>query len=124
MVVMMKRKTLAISMVLVVLVASLSLTLIYAHDNPANLTPILSINTGNTSIGSNVTIKGNITSIIMLFIGFNDQVVTINDGSGNLEFFWTRTKLDIGWSIIVKGTVSQTDVLYPVSSVEPVILFP
>ena len=120
----MSRKTLATLTMLVVIVASLSLALIYVHDNPAGLIPISSINTGVTPIGSNVTLKGEIINIIIFFIGPNDQSVLLSDGSGNITFFWTKTRLEVGWTVIVKGTVHQNDSIRPISSVEPVLLFP
>jgi hypothetical protein len=118
-----RRKALATLVVLVVILASLSLALIYVHDNPVGLTPISSINTEVTPIGSNVTIKGEITSIIFLMMGPNDQVVSISDGSGSVEFFWTKTRLDVGWIILVRGTVYWNYSIHPVSSVDQVLLF-
>jgi hypothetical protein len=44
-------KALATMLALVVVVASVTLALIYVHDSPAGITPISSINRGNTPIG-------------------------------------------------------------------------
>ena len=119
-----RNKALAILIISTTLVASLSLALIYTHDNPVGLTPISSINSGTTPIGSNVTIKGEIASIVVLHIGLNFQFVSISDGTGNLTIFWTEMKLDIGWNIIIQGTVHRNNSLKPVSNVELVLLFP
>jgi hypothetical protein len=71
-----------------------------------------------------VTLKARIAYIVIFFIGINDQSVTISDGSGFIEFFWTKTRLQINWTILVSGTVHTNYSLYPVSSVEVVLLFP
>jgi hypothetical protein len=83
-----------------------------------------SINSGITPIGSNVTVKGTINSILLFFMGPHDQSVQISDGSGNLTFYWTRTRLAVGWIILVCGTVGRNNNLHPVSSIERVLLFP
>ncbi|MHA1863872.1 MAG: hypothetical protein ACTSWA_08890 [Candidatus Thorarchaeota archaeon] len=119
-----RRKAQATILMSIVIVVSFSLALIFAHDNPAELTPISSINAGITPLGSNVTIKGNITSIMMYHVGLNDQVVSLSDGSGSLRFYWSKTHLEVGWIVIVKGTVHRNNSLRPVSSVELVLLFP
>ena len=115
---------LALLTVSIILVASFSFVLTYIHDNPIELTPISTINSGITPIGSNVTIKGEITEIVVLAIAPNFQSVSVSDGTGSLTFFWTRTILDVGWTVIVRGTVNRTDSLSPISSVESVLLFP
>ncbi len=117
-----RRKVLAIILMSIVIIVPLSL--IYAHDNPAELTSISSINAGSTPIGSNVTIKGTITSIIISGMDLNNQYVSLSDGSGSLGFSWSKTHLEVGWIVIVKGTVHRNNSLRPVSSVELVLLFP
>ena len=118
------RKALATLLVLVAIMAPLSLILIYVHDNPAGMTPISSINTGVTPIGSNVTLKGRILEICVLLMGPNDQTVRLSDGSGSVRFFWTDTRLQVNWTILVRGTVDTNETLRPVSNVELVLLFP
>ena len=119
-----QRKVLATILISIVILVSFSLALIYTHDNPAELIPISSINAGITPLGSNVTIKGNITSIMMLWVGLNDLFVSLSDGSGSLRFYWSKAHLEVGWIILVKGTVYCNNSLRPVSSVERVLLFP
>ena len=114
---------LALLTVSIILVASFSFVLTYIHDNPIGLTQISSINSGATPIGSNVTIKGQITHIMVLWMFPNDQLISLTDGTGNLTFDWTRSTLDVGWNIIVQGTVHHNTRLYPVSNVELVLLF-
>lgn len=99
------------------------LLFVYVHDNPAGLVHISAINSGRVPIGANVTVKGEIVDILMLFMGTNDQYVKLSDGTGNLTFYWTRTRLDIGWVIIMSGTVYRTHNLRWVTSVERVALF-
>ena len=121
-VIMERRKALAILLMVVVIAVPLSLGLIYIHDNPGDVTPIYSINSGITNIGANVTVKGNITGITVYMDPYGLDV-WISDGTGILEFFWTQTRLDVGWTVIVKGTVSNNYTLLPTSSVELVLLF-
>jgi len=118
------RKILAILLILMLITFPLSIGLIYIHDNPANVTPISSINSGMTQIGTNVTVKGNITSGYGYLMGTYIQVATLTDESGNLTFSWADSLLEIGWIVIVKGTVYTNYSLHPTSSVELVILFP
>ena len=118
------RKALATLLVLVAIMAPLSLILIYVHDNPAGMTPISSINTGITPISSNVTLKGVISEIAVILNGPNMQYVRVSDGSGSIEFFWHETRLQVNWTILVRGTVDTNETLRPVSNVELVLLFP
>jgi DNA/RNA endonuclease YhcR with UshA esterase domain len=80
------------------------------------------INQGTVSAGTNVTVKGNIIQIRYYYLGSNDQLVTISDGTGDLTFIWENTFLDIGWTIIVKGRVNSNISIYAYS-VEKVWLF-
>ncbi len=118
------RRVLATLLVLIAIVTPVTLALIYVHDSPAGMTPISSINTGVTSIGSNVTLKGKIIQISMFYVGLNDQFVNLSDGSGSIVFFWTETRLQVNWTVLVRGTVDTNEALHPVSDVELVLLFP
>jgi DNA/RNA endonuclease YhcR with UshA esterase domain len=119
-----RRKAVATLLVLIAIATPLSLAFTYLHDNPAGMTPISSINAGITPIGTNVTLKGEIKEIVFLLMGLNDQSVRMSDGSGNISFFWTETRLQVNWIILVKGTIYANHSLHPVSSVEIVSLFP
>ncbi len=105
------------------MVISLSIISIYIHDNPERLTSIDNINQGLIPVGTNVTVKGVIIEIRYYFLGSNDQIVTITNGECNLTFFWLDSPLDLGWKIIVSGTVDSTTSLRSVSIVERVLLF-
>lgn len=109
---------LALLTVSVILVASLGFVFAYVHDNPIGLTPISSINSEIIPLGSNVTVKGEITQIVVLAVAPNFQDVLVSDGTGSLRFFWTRTILDVGWNVIVQGTVDHNTSLRPVTNVE------
>jgi len=119
-----RKKTLATLLALIVIDASITLVLIYVHDNPAGITPISSINTGNTPIGYNVTLKGEIIDFLATPLILSGQNVLMSDGSGNISFFSTETQLQINWTVIVKGTVHTNDSLLLVSGVNLVLLFP
>ena len=114
----------AISSILLIslLAISISIISVYTHDNPEKTTPMDDINQGIVSAGTNVTVKGNITQIRYYYLGSNDQLVTISDGTGNLTFIWENTFLDIGGTIIVKGRVNSNISIYAYS-VEKVWLF-
>ncbi|RDE11811.1 MAG: hypothetical protein C4K48_11000 [Candidatus Thorarchaeota archaeon] len=119
-----RKRALATLLVLIAIMAPLSLTLMYVHDNPTGITPISSINTGITPIGSDVTVKGVILEIVVILNGRNMQNVRMSDGSGSIELYWTETRLHVNWTIIVRGTAYSNLSLDPVSSVELVLLFP
>jgi hypothetical protein len=119
-----RNKVLATLLTLIVVAASVTLAAIYVHDNPAGITPISSINTGNTPIGSNVTLKGRIIDFLATPLILSGQNVLMSDGSGNISFISTETQLQINWTIIVGGTILARNLLYLVSDVELVLLFP
>lgn len=119
-----RNKVLATLLVLIVIAASITLAMICVHDNPAGITPISSINTGNTPIGSNVTVKGEMVDFLATPLILSGQNVLMSDGSGNISFFSTENQLQINWAIIVKGTVHTNDSLRLVSGVALVLLFP
>ena len=121
---MMRNKALAMLLALIVIAASITLVLTYVHDNPAGITPISSINTGNTPTGSNVTLKGRIIEFLATPLILSGQNVLMSDGSGNISFFSTGALLQINWTILVRGTVHTNYSLYPVSGVEIVLMFP
>ena len=109
-----------------VIVVSTLIGAIYIHDCPSNTTAIADITSGLIPNDTEVIVKGEISSILVLAMGPNDQIVTITDGEGNLTFYWTQFRLDVGWVITVKGyvksSISRYD-LYNVSYVERVWMF-
>lgn len=120
----MKRsKVVVLLLAFMAIIAPITLTLIYTHDNLSGAIPISSIKSALTPIGTNVTLKGKIIDILVLSLSANDQVVSISDGSGFIGFFWTKTLLQINWTILVGGTVDTNHTLRPVSEVELVLLF-
>jgi hypothetical protein len=118
-----KRKVYSYSISLIILIIPLSLGLIYAHDNPTGITSLEIINSGAARVGTNVTAKGTITEILLLAMGPYDQLVHLSSPDGNITFFWTQPRLEVGWSVIVRGTVYQWYEIHPVFSVQRVILF-
>jgi hypothetical protein len=118
-----KRKVYSYSIGLIILIIPLSLGLIYAHDNPTSITSLESINSGAARVGTNVTVKGTITEILLLFMGPYDQLVHLSSPDGNITFFWTQFRLEVGSSVIVRGTVYEGNEIHPVFSVQRVILF-
>ncbi|MFW9911147.1 MAG: OB-fold nucleic acid binding domain-containing protein [Candidatus Thorarchaeota archaeon] len=117
-----RRKELAAMVVVITITATLSLTFIYFHDYPYGATPMSAM--GTTPIGTNVTVRGEITDILSLHMGLNDQFVTVSDGSDHVKFYWHQTRLEVGWIVVVRGTVSGYLHLHPVESVDRVWLFP
>jgi hypothetical protein len=101
-----RRKALAVVVVVITIAA-----LIYLHDYPFGITPMSAM--GTTPIGTNVTVRGEITDILNLFVGLNDQFVTVSDGSDYVKFYWHRTRLEVGWIVIVRGTVRGYLSLHP-----------
>ncbi|MHA2003004.1 MAG: hypothetical protein ACW975_11205 [Candidatus Thorarchaeota archaeon] len=114
-----RRKTLTVVVVVGVIILT---AFIYLHDYPFGVTPMSDM--GTTPIGTNVTVRGEITNILNLFAGLNDQFVTVSEGSDYVKFYWHRTRLEVGWIVIVRGTVRGYLSLHPVASVERVWLFP
>ena len=51
-----------------IIVAPSLFGLIYLHDNPIGITSIADINSGQALVGVNVTVKGNITEIFLLYV--------------------------------------------------------
>jgi len=119
-----RRKALATLIVLVAIIASMSVAFIYVHDNPVRVTPISSINAGITPVGTNVTLKGEFKEELASPLMGICQHILMSDGSGNISFYCYETRLQIGWTLIVRGTVQTNKTLYLVSSVEQVLLFP
>ena len=113
-----------LSVLLVMLMVEVSLACVYIHDNPVGLTRIDDINAGNIPVGANVTLKGRITQVIVWHMLLNSQSVTISDGRNNITFSWSRSIVNHGWSILVRGTVHSGHRLTNVISVERVWLFP
>ncbi|MGY5874590.1 MAG: hypothetical protein RTU30_02480 [Candidatus Thorarchaeota archaeon] len=116
-----RRKSILAVLTISIVVISLSLTAVYFHDNPTELTSIKDINLNLIPVGTNVTVKG--TIIRIMYISWGGQRVTITDGGGNLTFPWFQPSLDSSWTIIVSGTVYSNTSIHSVSYVERVLLF-
>ena len=107
----------------VAVVVSTSLAVAFLHDNPTGLTPIADINTGAVALGENVTVRCRILSILCLFMGPYDQMLTLTDGPGNLSAYWSESRLEVGWVIIIRGTVDSNRSLAHLEWLERVWLF-
>jgi DNA/RNA endonuclease YhcR with UshA esterase domain len=121
----MRRRKAHTILIAIITIASLSVTLIYVHDNPSGLTPIGDINSGDIPAGTVVVVKGEVKWILQSFSGFDTQQVCLSDGTGELTFYWSRFQFDESWHIIiVRGKVLSNERLHVVTSVELVVLFP
>lgn len=100
------------------------LTIVYIHDNPAGIVAIASINSDEVPIGTDVIVKGEVTWVLIYFMGPYDQVsFGLCDGSGNLSI-GTRIPVYDGWTVIVWGSVRSNDTMSNVTDIERVWLFP
>ncbi len=106
-----------------IIIAPLLLGMVYIHDNPPGITLIANINSGEALIGTNITVKGNITEIFMLYAGPFDQTITLTDGQSTLKFYWSKSQVGLGWIIVVSGTINSNNSLNRVTSVERVWIF-
>ena len=107
----------------VAVVTSTFLAVAFVHDNPTGLTPIADINSGAVAPGENVTVKCRIMSIVMLFVGLQDQLLSLTDGQCNLSAYWSETRVEVGWVIIIRGAVYSNESLVHLEWLERVWLF-
>ena len=115
-----KKRLVAVAILVIAVTATVG---IYVHDNPPRITPIADVNSGKTTIGENVTIRGEIIYIIMFFMGPNDQVITVGDSLNNVTFAWFTSRIYLDWVIIARGTVYSNHELIHVEWLEHVWLF-
>ena len=111
----------------VLLIALVACAIVVYHDGLVGITPIEDIlefdiiNGFDMDDGTDVTIKGTITSII------GDWVV-VNDGTGSIGFEWNAADdLQEDTVVVVRGTTDTTllvvRILSDVTSVQPVWIF-
>ena len=114
------RRTTALVIIVVAVTAYLGA---YVYYNPSGITPIADINAGRVAVGENVTIRGTIVSIMLLFMGPNDQIVTVSEGQANITFGWYDFRLMVGWVIIARGVVHSSHELGSIVWLDRVWLF-
>lgn len=107
-----RRKSYGIMGVILVIIASLSLVLTYLRDCPFEVTPMSAINAGMTPLGTNVTVKGEITGGIEYLVLPNFYELVVSDRNGELTIASVGVYLEVGWTIIVRGTVYSNTSLH------------
>ena len=100
------RRKLVLSTLLILVIVTVSTCIVAWHDGYGQLTKISDINEGIIPIGTVVTVKGNVTQVLILLID-NTQWVFISDGSGTLDFAWKDTAPSEHSVVVVRGTVSS-----------------
>ena len=104
-------------LVVVILVAVVSIAVVGWHDGLIGATPMGSINDFTVDSGTAVTVKGEVTLIVL-------TVVTISDSTGGVAFEWADAgSLSLHTLVVVRGVVFSAHILTDVSSVTPVWLF-
>jgi len=104
-------------LIVVILIAIVSFAVVGWHDGLIGVTPMGSINDFTIDSGTAVTVKGNITLILL-------TVVTIVDSTGGVAFEWADAgSLTLHSVVVVRGVVFSLHILTDVSSVAPVWLF-
>lgn len=119
------RRKLVLSTLLILVIVTVSTCVVAWHDGYGQLTKISDINEGIIPAGTVVTVKGNVTQVLVEF-GANTQYVFISDGGGTLDFEWGE------WGdsapsehsvIVVRGTVNSESSLRNVTFCDVVWLF-
>jgi hypothetical protein len=100
----------------VVVIAVVAVAVIAWHDGLIGATGIADINSGDVSVGTVVTVKGELT-------GRLGNVHTISQGSNFLVFIWDGTSPPIDSIIVVTGEVSSLLSLDSVTAVRQVLVF-
>jgi len=100
----------------VVVMALIAIVVIAWHDGLIGTTNIADINSGDVSVGTVVTVKGELT-------GRLGNVHTISQGSNFLVFTWDGTSPPINSIIVVTGEVSSLLSLDSVTAVRQVLVF-
>ena len=117
-----RRRKLVLSTLLILVVVTVSTCVIAWHDGYGQLTQISDINEGIIPVGTAVTVKGNVTQVLILLID-NTQWVFISDGSGSLNFAWRGTAPPVHSIVVVRGTVYTNSYLKNVTFCDVVWLF-
>lgn len=110
-----KGKPVAKILLVLVLVAVVTIGVVAWHDGLIGLTSINDINDGLVSIGTAVSIKGEVT----IRIG---NLVTVNDGLNFVFFEWAGAST-LNSIVVVRGAVSSLVSLSNVTSVDIVWIF-
>jgi hypothetical protein len=104
-------------LIVIVLIAVVSIAIVSWHDGLIGATPMGSINDLTIDSGTVVTVKGEITLILL-------TVVTIADSTGGLAFEWAdASSLTLHTLVVVTGVVFSAHILTDVSSVAQVWVF-
>lgn len=105
--------------IVIVLIVIVSIAVVGWHDGLIGVTPMGDINDGTVDMNTPITVKGEVTSIILAL-----NTVTIGDTTGGVSFLWSgASSLSLHTRVVVRGLVLSLHILYNVTSVEPVWLF-
>ena len=115
-------RKLVLSTLLILVVVTISTCVVAWHDGYGQLTKISDINEDIIPVGTVVTVKGNVTQVLME-LGTNTQYVFISDGSGSLSFEWGNSAPSEHSVVVVRGTVSSESSLTNVTFFDVVWLF-
>jgi hypothetical protein len=100
----------------VVVIAVVAFAVIAWHDGLIGVTSIADINSGDVSVGTVVTVKGELT-------GRLGNVHTVSEGSNFLVFTWDGTSPPVNSIIVVTGEVSSLLTFDSVTAVRQVLVF-
>ncbi|MHA2378440.1 MAG: hypothetical protein ACXADO_07370 [Candidatus Thorarchaeota archaeon] len=100
----------------VVVIAVIVVAVIAWHDGLIATTSIADINSGDVSVGTLVTVKGELT-------GRLGNVHTVSHGSNFLVFTWEGTSPPLNSIIVVTGEVSSLLSLDSVTAVRQILIF-
>ena len=116
------RRKLVLPTLLILAVVTVSTCVVAWHDGYGQLTKISDINEAIIPVGTVVTVKGNVTQVLME-LGGNTQWVFISDGSGSLHFMWNDTAPSEHSVVVVRGTVNSESGLTNVTFCDAIWLF-
>ncbi len=112
-----KGKSTSKILIVIILIAVVSIAIVGWHDGLIGTTPMGSINDFTVESGTAVTVKGEITLIVL-------TVVTIADSTGGVAFEWAdASSLTLHTLVVVRGVVFSPHILTDVSSVAQVWIF-
>jgi hypothetical protein len=104
-------------LIVIILIAVVSFAIVGWHDGLFGVTPMGDINDFTVENGTAVTVKGEITLIVL-------TVVTIADSTGGVAFDWAdASSLSLHSIVVVRGVVSSFLTLSDVSSVALIWIF-
>jgi len=116
------RRKLVLSTLLILVVVMVSTCAVVWHDGYGQLTKISDINEGFIPAGTFVTVKGNVTQVLILLMT-NTHIVWISDGSGSLQFTLRDTAPPVHSVVVVRGTVYTNSYLRNVTFCDVIWLF-